>query len=352
MQNLFIHKELIKKRSQTIKRIREFFWENDFLEIETPILVKLPGQEPNLDVFKTEFKSPANEMDNNQISNSNNKKNTAEEMYLITSPEYAMKKLLVAGFERIFQITKSFRNKETESQLHNPEFTILEWYRANAGYREIMKDTENLIFEMTKFCYGNGTLPYQGYKIDTTPPWPRLRVFDAFEKYAGISGNVLVDPEKLRAAVKAKGYKLSSDSSYEDLFFIVFLNEIEQKLGHEKPIILYDYPAQMAALATVRSEADVAFAERFEVYCAGIELCNAFNELTDPVEQRRRLEKEQKIRKQMGKDCYEIDQSFIRALECGMPPSGGIALGVDRLIMLLTDTPDIRDVITFPFKDP
>lgn len=335
------YKERIKKRSQIIKTIREFFWERNFLEIETPILVKLPGQEPNLDVFKTKFVSipgPAGAT-------------FEHDMYLITSPEYAMKKLLAAGFERIFQITKSFRNKETESQLHNPEFTILEWYRANADYREIMQDTESLIFEMTKFCYGGAILPYQGHKIDTTPPWPRLRVFNAFERYAGIDRNTLVGTEKLRVAVKAKGYKLNPDASYEDLFFIVFLNEIEQKLGHEKPLILYDYPEQMAALATVRSENGTFFAERFEVYCAGIELCNAFNELTDPVEQRRRLEKEQKIRKQIGKDCYEIDRSFIRALECGMPPAGGIALGVDRLIMLLTDTPDINDVLAFPFKD-
>lgn len=341
MQNLFINKELITKRSHIMRKIRDFFWKNDFLEVETPILVKLPGQEPNLDLFKTEFKSPVYD----------NGKNIAREMYLITSPEYAMKKLLVAGFKRIFQITKSFRNKETEGRLHNPEFTILEWYRTNAGYREIMQDVEKLIFEVASFYYSNGILPYQGGNIDITPPWPRLRVFDVFEKYAEIDRNTLVDSEKLGAAVQAKGYKLGADFSYEDLFFIVFLNEIEQKLGFEKPVILYDYPEQMSALATVRCENGVAFAERFEVYCAGIELCNAFNELTDPVEQRRRLEKERKIRKQMGKECYEVDQSFISALECGMPPSGGIALGVDRLIMLLTDTPDIRDVLAFPFND-
>ncbi len=327
--------EKIKMRSRVVECIRNFFRDRNFLEVETPQMVKLPGMEPYLDTFKTTF------FDQSGSQNS---------QYLITSPEYAMKKILVSGEERIFQICKSFRNKETDSELHNPEFTLLEWYRSYASYEEIMKDTEELVEYTAKEILGKPIILYKGLKIDVSTPWQRIRVKDLFKDYARIDYEVFEDTEKLRKAVKEKGYPVDLNTSYDDLFFYVFMNEIEPKLGFDRPVIVYEYPSSMAALSK-RCESDPNYAERFEVYAAGVELCNAFTELNDPVEQKLRLEDERKQRLKMGKDDYAVDQSFIGALELGMPPAGGNALGVDRLAMLITDTPDIRNMMFFPFRD-
>ncbi len=342
-------KEKLLQRMRIIQKIREFFYARDFTEVDTPSLVKLPGMEPYLDVFKTEFVSQPGP---DNIVN-------REDLYLITSPEYAMKKLLVSGYEKIFQMCKSFRNKETNSSLHNPEFTILEWYRAYSDYTEIMKDMEDLVFELTRSCHGSAKIPYSVpsigpaslAEIDVTPPWTRLKVSEAFKKYAGIEPDELEDPDRFRAAVtKKKLYRITEKTSFDDMFFLVFMNEIELQLGFDKPVILYEYPASMAALSK-KCPHDERYAERFEAYIAGMELCNAFTELTDPVEQEARLKAERLERQKLGKPDYPVDESFINALQFGMPPSGGIALGVDRLIMLLTNTSDIRDILFFPHKD-
>lgn len=325
--------EVMQKRAKVLKGIRAYFEAEGFLEVETPSVVKLPGMEPYLDVFETAFVDAQGK---------------AEDRYLITSPEYAMKKLLVAGYEKVFQICKSFRNKETDSELHNPEFTLLEWYRAFASYEEMMKDTEKLVEFVAKELHGAPRIVYKGSTIDVSTPWPRVKVKDLFQEYADIDVATFEDEQKFREAVKAKGYGIDENSSYEDLFFSVFMNEIEPKLGFDTPIIVCEYPASMAALA---KRIDDQYAERFEVYIAGVELCNAFTELNDPQEQRARLEEEHAERLKMGKTDYPVDQSFVSALEFGMPPSGGNALGVDRLAMLLTDTHDIRDIIFFPHRD-
>lgn len=327
--------ETMKQRARVVGGIREFFGSEGFLEVETPELVRLPGMEPYLDVFETQFVDAQGK---------------AEDRYLITSPEYALKKLLVAGYEKVFQICKSFRNKETDSELHNPEFSLLEWYRAFASYEEIMEDTERLVEFLAQKLHGRPELVYKGRTVDVSTPWPRVRVKDLFEQHAGIEVETFEDEETFRVAVREKGYAVGDESPYEDLFFSVFMNEIEPKLGLEKPVIVYEYPMSMAALAKQCPD-DARYAERFEVYIAGVELCNAFTELNDPEEQRQRLEQEHEERVKMGKTDYPVDQSFLRALEFGMPPSGGNALGVDRLVMLLTDTPDIRDVLFFPHRD-
>ncbi|MCX6733789.1 MAG: EF-P lysine aminoacylase EpmA [Candidatus Peregrinibacteria bacterium] len=327
-------RETLEKRTLIIRAIREFFWSMDFRETDTPILVNLPGMEPYLDVFKTRFepmKGGGEERD----------------MYLITSPEYAMKKLLVAGFSKIFQITRSFRNKETGGALHNPEFTMLEWYRANSDYREIMSDTEALIRYLCEKLFQKNDFIFQGKTIDVARDFERLRVIEAFEKYAGISREVFEDTERLIEAAQKKGYKAEN---YDDAFFLIFLNEIESKLGMGRPTILYEYPVSMAALSKV-CPANPKYAERFEIYISGIELCNAFSELTDAKEQGRRLEEERAQRATMGKPLYDVDRGFLDALAMGMPESGGIALGVDRLIMLLLDQNSIENVIFFPFRD-
>jgi len=274
-----------EQRAEIIGAIRAFFKKEGFLEVDTPCLVDLPGTEPYLDPLKT-----------GKVDARGKKKNA----YLITSPEYAMKKLLVDGFKRIYTICSCFRNGETPSSLHNTEFKMLEWYRANADYEDIMKDTENLIYFINKQINNSDYLEYQGKKIDLTPPWPRIQ-------HTG--------------------------------------EEIDEHLGWEKPQIVIDYPASEASLAKLNKKGK---AERFELYIAGIELANAFSELTDWEEQKKRLEREREERKKLQKQDYPIDNTFIEALKCGMPESGGIALGVDRLVMLLTNSRSLKEVILFP----
>lgn len=327
-------------RQKLTQKIRDFFAEKGFVEAETPLMVAFPGMEPYLDPFKTQFVGQPD------ASGESVKK----DMYLITSPEYSLKKLLVGGFEKVFQLSHSFRNKETDSELHNPEFTMLEWYRAYADYRDVMKDTEELVIYLAQVAVGGNKVVFKGHEVDVSSPWERVSVKDLFEKYCGIDEETLLDEVKLRAWAKKHGYSVAENAPYEDSFFIIFMNEIEPKLGLEKPVIVFDYPAQMAALAR-KNQVNPRYAERFEMYAAGMEFCNAYSELNDPVEQEERLNREKAQRAEMGKDKYEVDRSFVNALKFGMPPSAGNALGVDRLLMLMTDTADIRDIILFPLRD-
>jgi lysyl-tRNA synthetase class 2 len=291
--------ERLLARERVIDGIRAFFKERGFHEVETPLLVAHPGMEPHLEVFRTELVTA---------------RGARADGYLTTSPEYAMKKLLAAGLERIFQVCKAFRNREEVSAGHNPEFTVLEWYRANADYTAIMDDCEGLLEE-----------------LGSPGPIERISVEEAFRRYAGM------ELAELDAMV-------DQDTTWEQAFHLVLLNHVEP---HLRRAILYDYPIQLAALARAKPD-DPRYAERFELYVGGLELGNAFSELVDPVEQRRRLELEREERIALGRTVYDLDEDFIRALEVGIPPSAGIAVGVDRLIMLLTNAPAIRDVLWFP----
>lgn len=343
LKNGQLDKEIFWKRAKIIRAIRDFFWQKDFLEVETPEIAALPGQEPYLEIFDTE------------VRDNRGKKFSAA---LITSPEYAMKKLLAAGFQNIFQITKAFRNNESFGGLHNPEFTILEWYRQNASYVDIMRDTENLVLYVLAAIGLPQVIEYQGKKIDFSAPWERITVAEAMKKYAGVED---LSYETLAAAAKDKGYKIADGEAYDSVFFKIFLNEVEDKFDPSHPVILYDYPAELAALAKRKSPSSVlplrkgeeggGVAERFEVYAGGLELANAFGELLDAEEQKARFLEEQKIRTAEGKKIYPIDDDFIDALASGIAPSGGIALGVDRLVMLLTNQKNIEDVIFFPAKE-
>jgi lysyl-tRNA synthetase class 2 len=333
-------KEKFLMRQKLLRGLREFFWDRGFVETETPELVRLPGMEPYLDVFETAFQPIAHE----------GLAPEKEQMFLITSPEYAMKKLLVGGYENIFQVTKSFRNKEHLSSMHNPEFTIVEWYRAYSDYTKIMEDTENLVCELAMKANGKAKILYKDFVVDVKPPWIRMTVLEAFEKFAGVDKKTFEDEVAFKLAAQKKGYAVTEETSLDDAFFLIFMNEIEPKLGIEKPVLLHEYPVSMAALSK-KCDHDPKYAERFETYIAGLELSNGFTELNDPVEQQARLEYEHGERLKMGKQDYPVDQSFIRALQLGMPPSGGIALGVDRLMMLLTNTPDINQMILFPHQE-
>ena len=316
----------LRKRARVIAGIRHFFDEKGFVEVETPLMVPQPGMEPHLEAFQTTYEM--------------------RQFYLHTSPEYAMKRLLAAGFERIYQICKVFRH-EPVGRMHTPEFTMIEWYRAYADYTDIMVDTEYLIAELATDLHGEPVVRTDQYAVDLTPPWERLTVREAMFRYAGIR----VDPYLDTAAfIRQAGHStIGKDDSPEVAFFKVFLDRVEPHLGKEKPTILYDYPAPMAALAKRKSSAP-DLAERFEVYIAGVELCNAFTELNDPDEQRQRLEEEVAQRVREGNPAYPVDECFLAALEYGMPPSGGIALGVDRLVMLLTGASSIGEVMAFTMQ--
>jgi len=300
--------------------------------VETPILVPSPGMEPHLGHFRTALR----DKDGRDLP-----------AYLITSPEYAMKRLLAAGHSRVFEITRCFRNDEPWDGSHNPEFTMIEWYRTGVDYRTIMRDTEEMVSEVAIRTVGRADLAYRGKPIDLTPPWPRLSVAEAFDRHAGIdllSG--IDDPEAFAAAARTEGIEVGPDDGFDDVFFKVFLHDIEPHLGQGRPAILHDYPRSMAALARLKP-GEPRLAERFEVYCAGLELANAFSELNDPEEQERRLVQEREERRRAGKDTPPLDRAFLEAVG-SMPDAAGIALGVDRLVMLLTDAPSIRDVLFFP----
>lgn len=321
-------KKNYEMRIKITKLIREFFWSQDFQETETPVAVRLPGQEPYLNPIPVLFHDPAGE---------------AHRFSLQTSPEFAMKKLLAAGFTKIFQICKCFRDFESFGGNHNPEFTMIEWYRAPGTLKEIMDDTEALF----KFIAGElkmESVQYKEYKILILGEWEKLSMREVWKKYLGVELDDYLTAESMAELVKSRGLSAAESDAYEDLFYKIFLNEIELKLGLEKPVMIYDYPEQMTSLSRL-SKNDSRYAERFELYIGGLELANAFGELTDAAEQKKRLEADKEKRKQLGKEIWPVDPEFVSALKSGIPTAGGIALGVDRLVMLFAGAKDINEVI-------
>jgi lysyl-tRNA synthetase class 2 len=322
-------------REHVIRSIRRFFEERKFHEVETPLLIAHPPAESYLDVFETKL------LDHRR---------KATNAYLSTSPEVAIKKLLVAGIGNCYALTKSFRNMETGSLLHNPEFTILEWYRAGVDYKAIMKDCEELLLAIARQLGKGTTITYQGKKVQLAHPWERLTVAAAFAKWAHVDFGDFLDEKTARQIAKAKGYKVETPTTWEELFNQIFLNEVEPHLGRGKPTILYEFPGSMGALAR-KKPGDSRFAERFEFYIEGLELGDCYSELTDPKEQEARFKQELKELKRLGKTVYDFDHDFIDALNAGMPQAAGIAVGVDRLVMLFADTADIRATLFFPSEE-
>jgi lysyl-tRNA synthetase class 2 len=318
-------------RGKIIQAIRRYFLEEGFVEVETPCLVPSPGMEPHLAALELQVHPLGG---------------TGRKMYLHTSPEYSMKKLLGEGWDKIFQVCRVFRDEEC-SDTHQVEFTMLEWYRANADYRKIMGDCEGLLPYLSREILGGPELAYGEKKIDLTPPVERLSVSRAMLMYGGVDIEKNCDGTSLLKEARSKGYRFDPGGiySFDDIFFKVFLEAVEPRLGNSRPTILYDYPAGMAALARLKPE-NPLWAERFELYIAGLELANAFSELVDPSEQRRRFEHEQRLRMVLGRPIYPLDEELLAALP-HMPPSAGIAIGVDRLVMLFCDAPRIQEVLAF-----
>lgn len=290
---------LLQERAALIQATRSFFIGQGFLEVETPIRIPAPAPEAHIEPERS------------------------GDWYLQTSPELCMKRLLAAGCSRIFQICKCFRRHERGDR-HLPEMTMLEWYRAAADYRELMTDCEGLLLALTP----DHVLRRHGQAIDLTPPWPRLSLHAAFQRYAPIS---------LEQALA------------EDCFEEILVRDIEPHLGQEAPIFLCDYPASQASLSRLHPD-NPALAERFELYVMGVELANGFSELTDAGEQRLRFQREQEIIASLGRQPGPMPEPFLTDL-VRMPAAAGIALGVDRLVMLCTGARRIDQVVAFPPED-
>jgi len=324
-------------RTRIGARLRRFFVEHGFVEVETATLQVSPGNETHLHAFATEIETPVGE---------------TSRLYLHTSPEFACKKLLVAGETRIFQFARVFRNRE-RGALHHPEFTLLEWYRANEDYRTLMADCAALLAGAAEAAAAE-RFTFRGRLSDPFAEPERVTVAQAFDQFAGIDLLTTLsadetDREGLAAQVRKAGIRMAADDTWSDLFSRVLVEKVEPQLGFGRPTILYEYPSPQAALARRRSD-DARVAERFELYVCGVELANAFGELTDPVEQRRRFEAEMAEKMRIHRRAYPIDEDFLSALAL-MPPASGSALGFDRLVMLATGATQIDQVLWTPVAE-
>jgi elongation factor P--(R)-beta-lysine ligase len=320
-------------RERVIDSIREYFKNCGFHEVTTPLLLPTVSTEPFLEVFETTMTDD---------------RGNERQMFLPTSPEFSMKKMLCEGSGSIFQITSSFRNGEGKSPRHSPEFSILEWYEVGGDYMSVAREMQSLMLHIRESVSVDAVnsvdsvLEYQGKEYDLGGEWEKISVKQAFEKYAGIEEDVMLDEEKLKEKASEKGYQVSETTTWEEVWNQIMANEIEPELGKVRPTVLYDYPIAQAALA--KKCCDPRYAERAEVYLAGMELANIFSELTDWEEQEARCKADLLERKKLGKTEYPMDTEFIEALKSGMPETGGIAVGVDRLVMLFSDAKNIREI--------
>ena len=320
------------KRTKIIKSIREFLDNKDFLEVETPVLSSIAGG-----AAARPFTTHHNALD--------------IDMFLRIATELYLKRLIVGGFEKVYEIGKDFRNEGIDVR-HNPEFTMIELYEAFADYNDMMEITENMIAYVCEKVLGTTKVVYQETEIDFTPPWKRISMVDAVKEYSGVDYNTIKDDEEARNIASEKHLKLKkelSDCSKADILNALFEEFCEDKLI--QPTFVFDYPVEISPL-TKKKRGNPDFTERFEGFIFGRELCNAYSELNDPIVQKARFLQQIK-EKELGDDeAYMMDDDFINSLEIGMPPTGGLGIGVDRLVMFLTNSASIRDVILFPTMRP
>ena len=318
--------EFLQTRHQIIRGIRKWFDQQNFIETETPLLVSAPSPEAQLFPVKT------------------------EKGYLITSPEYQMKRLLVGGFDKIFQITRCFRDAENSPQ-HNPEFTMLEWYRTYQPLEKLMTDIEQFVLHLSDSVKSN----LLSKKIPL-PPWPRKSVSALFKKHIGIKLDGSETSYELRKKAELSGHeklfhdlpdssKLTDSLAYEQTFFRLW-NYIQNRFSQSTPVFVFDWPLPLASLAR-KNPMRQEFAERVELYVNCMELANGFAELNDPIEQRRRFEQDLNNRNSEGRETVPLDKKLLKSLEQGLPECSGMALGIDRLIMWLCGTDNIQEVICF-----
>lgn len=325
-------KPYLAQRMAVIRAIRRYFDDQGFAEVETPVLQVCPAMDTHIHGFATDLRG----VDLRVLKT----------MYLHTSPEFGMKKLLVAGMGAIYQICHVFRNAEG-SRRHSPEFTMLEWYRTGVGYDAILQDMVGLM-RAAAAAADTRVMRYDGHECDPFREPEILTVRAAFARYAAIELDAYLDDRAgFAAAIAAQGIRVADDDAWDDLFFRVMAEKIEPFLGMGAPTFLCDYPLCMASLARPCKD-DPRYAARFEVYACGVELANAFDELTDVEIQRQRFKEEMDAKERIYGERYPVDEDFIDALAYGMPDSGGIAVGVDRLVMLVTGAANINDVLWAP----
>ncbi len=311
-------------RSQILYSLRQYFSQRDFIEVETPYLLKYASCEVYIEQFETIYRSSEGTIP----------------LYLATSPELYLKRLLGVGLERFYQLGRCFRNGERSAQ-HNPEFTMLEWYQAYASYEDIMDETEALVAHVWSEVVGAQS-PFWRTVVEERP-WRRISVQDAFEQWVGVDIGTLLERKGLYEALRAVGFSSAEEKdTWDDLFNKVLIEKIEPHLALGGPSFLYDYPHQLGAMSK-QKEGDGRWAERVELYLSGIELANGYTELNDPVEQRKRFIQARNLQRDAP-----IDEDFISSMERAIPPAGGMALGIDRLVMLATEANSIDEVLPFP----
>ena len=325
-------KDTFIKRSQIISGIRAFLDSRGFLEVETPMLATIAGG-----ASARPFITHHNTLD--------------LDMFLRIAPELYLKRCIVAGFEKVYELGRTFRN-EGMSVRHNPEFTMIELYQAFADYNDMMELTENMVAEVCKKVNGTTKVTYQGTEIDFMPPWRRITMVDAVKEYAGVDFNEFKSDADAQAVAKEK--HLEFPKPLNTVTKGEVLNALYEEFCEQhmiQPTFIIDYPVEISPL-TKKKRGNEMFTERFEGFVFGRELCNAYSELNDPIVQRERFAQQEKERELGDDEAYMIDEEFMGALETGMPPTGGLGIGIDRLIMFLTDSPSIRDVILFPTMKP
>jgi lysyl-tRNA synthetase class 2 len=312
-------------KSKMIRTIREFFDNRDFMEVETPMMQQIPGG-ATARPFKTFHHA------------------LGMDLYLRVAPELYLKRLVVGGFEKVYELNRNFRNEGISTE-HNPEFTMLEFYWAYATYEDLMELTEKLILSILEKIVGTQSLEYQGNRVDFTTPWPRITLMDSLRDIGGVKEEMLSDEKALRNLARAKGVDIEEREGIGYVLTKLFDQLVEPRLI--RPTYIVDYPVETSPLSR-RNERNPEIAERFELFIAGKEVANGFSELNDPDDQRDRFLTQVALRDAGDEEALFMDEDYLRALEYGLPPTAGEGIGVDRLAMVLTDSPSIRDVILFP----
>lgn len=318
-------KEIFQRRSRIIKLIRQFMDEHDFLEVETPMMQPHAGG-----AIARPFKTHHNALN--------------LDFYLRIAPELYLKRLVTGGLERVYEINRNFRN-EGISTFHNPEFTMMEFYQSYSTYENLMSYTEELFAFLAKDIFGGLKFSYQNTEIDLAPPWRRISVKDALVNIAGMEPDSLEDQQKAMAFAQRVGCKVKETDPLGKILMAIFDEVVEKKLI--QPTFVTHYPVVISPLSR-RSKDDADLTDRFELYIYGREIANAFSELNDPVDQKGRFLQQLQEREAGDDEAHEMDEDYIRALEYAMPPTAGEGIGIDRLVMLFTDSASIRDVILFP----